>query len=140
MKETSDNCIFCQIADGTDRCSELHRDDLCISFLDLNPVNPGHALVCPLRHVESLTELNSDELAAILAVAQQIARTQIAELPDCSGVNLLLSDGEVAGQEVPHAHFHVIPRSKDDGFGWRRFGKAAAREELDRIAARLRGK
>ena len=78
------------------------------------------------------------EIEAITRVAQQIAGTQKNSLTECLGVNLLLSDGEVAGQEVPHAHFHVIPRGKEDGFGWRRFGKKVDREDLDSIALLLR--
>lgn len=137
MNESSNSCIFCRIIDGTARSSEVHRDDHCVAFLDLNPVNPGHTLVCPVRHVDSFTDLKPGELAAIMVVAQQLARTQMRKLPNCLGVNLLLSNGEAAGQEVPHAHFHVIPRGKDDGFGWRRFGKEAARKELDSVAAQL---
>lgn len=138
MNESSDPCIFCRIIDGAAQASEVHRDDHCIAFLDLNPVNPGHTLVCPVRHVTSFTELKPKELEAILVIAQQLARTQMRKLPTCSGVNLLLADGEAAGQEVSHSHFHVIPRGKDDGFGWRRFGKEATRNELDSIAVQLR--
>lgn len=73
-----------------------------------------------------------------MSVAQRLARAQKAALPNCTGINLLLSDGEVAEQEVPHTHFHVIPREDGDGFGWRRFGRQSIREELDSIAAILR--
>jgi len=138
MIASSTSCIFCQIIDGSSESSEVYRDEDCVAFLDVHPINVGHALVCPTRHVNSFTDLKPGEIEAILGVAQQIARTQRNSLSACLGVNLLLSDGEVAGQEVPHAHFHVIPRGKDDGFGWRRFGKKATRKELDSIAVLLR--
>ena len=137
MNGTSFPCVFCQIIDGSARSSQVHRDEFCVAFLDLNPVNPGHTLVCPIRHVSSFTELEPQETAAILMTAQHLARTQKLKLPSCSGVNLLLSDGEDAGQEVAHVHFHVIPRGVNDGFGWKRFGSAQSRDELDSIAALL---
>ena len=137
MSGPSKPCIFCQIIDGSARSSQIHRDELCVAFLDSNPVNPGHTLVCPIRHVSSFTELKPQETAAILATAQRVARAQKLKLPTCNGVNLLLSDGEVAGQEVPHAHFHVVPRGENDGFGWRRSGSAQCGDELDSIAALL---
>jgi len=138
MNERSDACIFCRIIDGSARSSEIYRDENCIAFLDLNPINPGHTLVCPIRHVTSFIDLKRHELEAILAAAQHLASAQKRKLADCLGVNLLLSDGEVAGQEVSHAHFHVVPRGENDGFGWRRSGKASDRNELDSIAAQLR--
>lgn len=138
MIVSSSPCIFCQIIDGSAESSEVHRDEDCVAFLDLHPINSGHAIICPTRHVSSFTDLKPKEIKAILGVAQHLARTQKNNLSDCLGVNLLLSDGEVAGQEVPHAHFHVIPRGKEDGFGWRRFGREATRKDLDSIAVLLR--
>jgi len=138
MTGPSNRCILCQIIDGSARSSQIYRDEYCVAFLDLNPINPGHTLVCPIRHVSSFTELAPNEAMAIIATAQRLARTQKSKLPGCRGVNLLLSDGEVAGQEIPHAHFHVVPRAENDKFGWRRFGSAQTREELDSLAATLR--
>ena len=138
MNERSNSCIFCRIIDGSAQSSEIYRDEICVAFLDLNPINPGHTLICPIRHVTSFIDIESQEMEAILGVAQHVASAQKQKLANCLGVNLLLSDGEVAGQEVSHAHFHVIPRGESDGFGWRRFGKASDRNELDSIAAQLR--
>ena len=118
--------------------SEVFRNDLCVAFLDVNPINPGHTLICPIRHVTSFTDLEPDEHQAILSTAQRIARNLVSNMPGCSGVNLLLSDGEDAGQEVAHVHLHVVPRSKNDGFGWQRFGVATGRDELDAIAQTIR--
>ncbi len=138
MNDATDPCIFCQIIDGSAESSEIHRGDSCVAFLDVSPINPGHTLICPIRHVSTFLDLDPNESSEILSAAQRIARSQLTKIPGCSGVNLLLSEGEDAGQEVPHVHLHVVPRAKDDGFGWRRFGSSSAREELDAIAAQLR--
>jgi histidine triad (HIT) family protein len=56
----------------------------------------------------------------------------------CEGVTLSLADGAAAGQEVLHAHLHVIPRHANDQFGWKRFGTTADQEQLKQIASRIR--
>jgi len=138
MSISSPDCIFCRIINGSARASHVYRDENCIAFLDMHPINAGHVLVCPIRHVSSFTDLTKTEAGAILTAAQHIAKTQRNKLENCRGINLLLSDGEVAGQEVAHTHFHVVPRDKGDGFGWQRFGELSSGEELDLIASRLR--
>ena len=138
MTASSESCVFCQIVAGSAPSSEIHRDELCVAFMDLHPINAGHALICPTRHVVSFVDLRPVESEAIMRMAQRVARAQRETLPGCSGVNVILSDGEAAGQEVAHAHFHIVPRERGDGFGWRRFGGRSTREDLDAIAARLR--
>jgi histidine triad (HIT) family protein len=113
---------------------------LTVAFLDINPINPGHTLVVPRRHVVSFTDLSPEELWSMSAIGRRVALAQKAELK-YDGVTLSLADGEVAGQEVPHAHLHVIPRRIGDGFGWKvRSGQSSIedREGLKKVAARLR--
>lgn len=135
----SSSCVFCEIISGSAECSQVYRDELCVAFLDTSPVNAGHVLVCPTRHVSSFIDLEAGEILAVTSAAQRIAKTQLAKLTDCSGFNLLLSEGDDAGQEVPHVHLHVVPRGENDGFGWKRFGSPRTREELDAIAAQILG-
>ncbi|MGI9264425.1 MAG: HIT family protein [Gammaproteobacteria bacterium] len=138
MDTSPASCVFCKIIDGSAESSEVYRDADCVAFLDIRPINPGHVLVCPTRHASSFAELKPDEIMAVLAVAQRVALAQKGHLHNCQGFNLLLSDGEVAGQEVPHVHFHVVPRHSEDAFGYRRVGRRANRKALDVLAAQLR--
>ena len=138
MRASSATCVFCQIVEGTTDVSQVYRGDLCIAFVCLHQINPGHCLVCPTRHVESFTDLEPAEAESLLTLAQRIAKAQKERIPNCTGVTLSLADGADAGQEVRHTHLHVIPRARDDGFGWRRFGERPGRPELDRIALLLR--
>lgn len=114
------NCIFCKIAEGDIPSAKLFETDRIISFLDINPVNKGHALVVPKRHVESLLGLRQKELHAAIFAVQRVSRA-VVRVTDADGFNVLQNNGEVSGQEIPHVHFHVIPRFADDGFdfGWR---------------------
>ena len=141
-------CVFCGILAGALPASTVYRDDLCCAFMDIQPVNPGHLLVIPLEHAASLSELNPETGSHMFAVAQRLAaalyQTDTGSAGAglrCEGVNLMLADGPVAGQEVFHVHMHVIPRFAEDGFGFR-FGAGYARRpqrsDLDRAASEIR--
>ncbi len=131
-------CIFCEILAGTAEVSWIAREDGVAAFMDLNPVNPGHALVIPEDHVVGLTDLDPADGREMTALAQRVAGAIRASGLPCDGVNLLLCDGVAAGQEVFHVHLHVIPRVEGDDFGFRTapdYPKAAPRRALDDQAA-----
>ena len=134
-------CIFCQIAAGELPASFVYQDDRVSAFLDIQPVNPGHLLVVPHRHAETLGELSPDVVGHMMTVAQRLMlRLHDADVR-CEGINLFLAEGAVAGQEVDHVHLHVIPRFTGDGFGLRfaaDYGATPQRKELDRMAAAIR--
>ncbi len=113
-------CIFCKIIAGELPAAKLIETDKVISFLDINPVNPGHALVVPRRHVESFLDLQQDELHVSIFVAKRVAAA-VTEATGCPAFNILQNTGQAAGQVIGHVHMHVIPRAPDDGFdlGWR---------------------
>jgi histidine triad (HIT) family protein len=132
------SCRFCSIAHGAESASVLLSTEGEIAFLDVSPVNPGHTLVIPRRHVSAYTELTANELSSLALSVQRVASVMKERMADCVGVTLSLADGEGAGQEVPHVHFHVIPRYRSDDFGWSRFGNRTDRGRLDALAIKLR--
>lgn len=132
-------CIFCQILAGHIPSIRIAENELAIAFLDIRPVNPGHVLVVPRRHVTLFTELTDLEGVQVFDLMRRVGRALKAALPGCEGVTLSAADGEAAHQEVPHAHFHVIPRSPGDGFGWRRYGELAGMKELEATSALIGG-
>lgn len=123
----SDDCIFCNIADGTFHAYTIYEDDAVKAFLDINPVSPGHVLVIPKTHAETLTDLDGETAEAVFRVVRDMAET-IEERLEPAGVNLLQNNGEAAGQEVNHVHVHVIPRYEADGFEFS-FNQQSLREE-----------
>jgi histidine triad (HIT) family protein len=137
------DCIFCQVLAGTVPASFVYRDDRVAAFMDIQPVNFGHVLVVPVRHAPYVGDLTAEEAAAIMRVAHRTVAALRHSTLRCEGINLLLGDGEAAMQEVFHAHLHVIPRFKGDGFGLRfdqeYYTRRPPREELDRQAAELSG-
>ena len=135
------DCIFCDIVGGRAPASIVFRDEVCCAFMDTQPVNPGHVLIVPNKHVASIDDLDEAIGGHLFAVAQRIARALRGSDVRCEGVNLFLADGEAAGQEVFHVHLHVFPRFANDGFGLRpgpNYGSLPARDQLDDLAAAIR--
>ena len=134
-------CIFCKINDGEAPASLVYEDDIVVAFLDVQPVNAGHLLVVPRIHAESMSDLPVATAQHMMSVAQQLMSGLRKTSIQCEGVNLFLADGDAAGQEVAHVHLHVIPRFRNDGFGFRfgpDYGKLPSREELDEVATAIR--
>ena len=135
-------CVFCEIFAGKLPSSVVFRDRICCAFMDIQPVNPGHVLVIPTRHISCLAELDEESGARMFRMAQRVAEALKRSGLKCEGVNLFLADGEAAGQEVFHVHLHVLPRYAGDGFGLRfgpGYGNRPSRAELDGIAGKIRG-
>ena len=95
--------LFTRIIRGEIPSQKLLEDDRFLAFLDIRPINPGHALVIPKLEVDQLFDLETGMLAAILPFAQQVARALKAAVP-CRRIGVM-----VAGFEVPHAHIHLVP-------------------------------
>jgi len=110
---TEGNCIFCKIVAGQIPCFKLLEDANTVAFMDINPVNPGHALAVAKGHWPSVDVIPADVLADVAKTAQKVAKAVFRELKP-HGVNLLQANGEGAGQSVPHLHIHIMPRVKGD--------------------------
>ena len=102
------------------------------AFLDINPVAKGHTLVIPKAEVDYLFDIDDPKLGRMMAFAKRVARAQEAAIP-CKRVGLA-----VMGLEVPHAHIHLIPITKESDMNF--FGKklSLSQEELAEIAQSIR--
>ena len=106
-------CIFCKIARGEVDAFVVYENEKVMAFLDIRPLSKGHTLVIPKEHYESLLDLPED-LAGDMLKAIKVVCEKLRKL-GAKGFNIVTNIGEVAGQEVMHAHIHVIPRySKDE--------------------------
>jgi diadenosine tetraphosphate (Ap4A) HIT family hydrolase len=133
--------VFCDIIAGRSEASVVYRDNRCIAIMDICPINTGHVLVIPLNHASDLAELDPGTGGALFEAAQRVAAAMRRSTLNPDGINLLLADGEAAGQEVFHVHLHVLPRFRGDGFGHKfppHYGLRPAREELNSVAATIR--
>ncbi|MEZ0449141.1 HIT family protein [Cellulomonas sp. ICMP 17802] len=109
-------CTFCAIVAGRAEASLVHDDGTAVVFMDLNPVTRGHLLVAPRMHAVGLEDLDATTSAHVWSVGHAMARALRRSSLACEGINVLVCDGEVAFQTVPHFHLHVIPRYAGDGW------------------------
>ncbi len=116
---TETDCIFCKIIAGELPSTKIYENDTTLAFMDIGPIAKGHVLVVPKKHREMITDTEPEILAGIMTVTKMVSQAQIDGM-NADGVNITQANGAVAGQVVPHLHFHVIPRFKDDGvdFNW----------------------
>ena len=134
-------CIFCRISSGELPASVVYEDERTIAFLDIQPITPGHVLVVPKVHAESLVDLSPEDAAQVMRVGQLMDRALRASELRCEGVNLFVADGKAAGQEVGHVHLHVFPRFEEDGFKLPLESSDRAtpgREQLNETAGKLK--
>ena len=138
---SSDDCIFCKIVHGEIPSSIIFEDDVCIAFLDVFPINKGHSLLIPKKHYVNLLDVNPDVAAHMARRLLDLTRG-IKNATGEDGVMIVVANGAGAGQEVPHLHFHAIPRSKGANFGFRfppSYRESMAdRVELDEISKKIR--
>ncbi len=107
------DCLFCKIVKGEMPAKKVYEDDSVIAFLDINPANPGHTLVVPKKHTETIADIEDSDLEKVIVVVKNIAKKLKDEL-DTAGLNIVQNNGKLAGQLVSHIHFHVIPRFAGD--------------------------
>lgn len=132
------NCIFCKIIQGKVPSSKVYEDDEVIAFMDLFPIHEGHVLVVPKQHFATLRELPLELAEKLMKVVVKVERGIWASGLICEGTNILQNNGEAAGQDVHHVHFHVVPRDHNDGFRYKYTALKPDRAALDKTAALLR--
>jgi histidine triad (HIT) family protein len=120
MSEASDvphmaaDCIFCRIVDGDVPARVVYEDEDVLAFLDANPLARGHTLVIPKAHHETLADLPAEAGRAVMGTLHRLAPA-VEDAVGADGSTVAFNNGEAAGQEVPHVHGHVVPRSESDG-------------------------
>ena len=107
-------CIFCKIITGEIPGYKIYEDENTLAFLDINPVHPGHTLIIPKKHYANLEEITSDELCDLIKAVKIIGKG-IKNGLQAEGYNIQVNNDPVAGQIIPHLHFHIIPRVQGDG-------------------------
>jgi histidine triad (HIT) family protein len=129
-------CKFCQIIAGEIPAHFVLDTDEVVAFLDHRPLFPGHTLVLPRGHVETLADLPPDEVGPYF---RQVQRVEAAVRTAMEAEGSFVAENNVVSQSVPHLHVHVVPRRRKDGlrgFFWPRT-KYAGDGEMAAVAARI---
>ena len=105
------DCIFCKIIAGKIPAKILKETPSSISFLDAFPLAKGHVLVIPKKHHQKIQDLNNEENTDLFS----LVHLMISKVDALTGSTLVaVHNGKGAGQEIPHVHVHLVPRSTDD--------------------------
>jgi histidine triad (HIT) family protein len=137
------SCPFCRIVKDDASAHRVMADDDVMAFLDVRPLFPGHTLVVPRQHHETLADLPPDRIPHLFAVVRDLSAVMEDELG--AGGSFVAVNNRVS-QSVPHLHVHVVPRTKGDGlrgFFWPRTryeNDDAAAEMAARLAAGYRAR
>lgn len=110
----SEDCIFCKIARGEIKSEFVAESNNFFAIRDVHPVAKGHTLIIPRKHFVTLLDIPTKLGEEFLKITKEVA-SDILDKKLGDGFNLLMRNLEAAGQEVRHAHLHVIPRKEGDG-------------------------
>lgn len=113
-------CAFCAIVAGTTEAAVVLDDDVALGFLDTRPLFPGHTLVVPREHHQTLVDLPPEAVGPLFARVQRVAAAMVDVL---GAQGSFVAVNNTVSQSVPHLHVHVAPRTKGDGlkgFFWPR--------------------
>jgi diadenosine tetraphosphate (Ap4A) HIT family hydrolase len=112
----SEECVFCAIGEGRLDALVVGENPRALAFLDRHPISDGHMLVIPKHHSENFLDMPAEDRTAVADLAHDVAYNLSHTLPRFEGFNLLMSNGQAAGQSVFHTHLHVFPRVAGDGY------------------------
>lgn len=131
------DCLFCKIIVGEIPSEKVFEDEDVFAFLDINPVNLGHVLVVPKKHCENLLDADSEVLKKIILVIPKIAKGVMSGI-GCDAFNLGVNNGAIAGQLVPHLHFHIMPRQEGDRHHLFMGKPYASAEEMKNVGEKIK--
>ncbi len=142
---TTASCIFCKIVAGEQAAPVVLEDERVLAFLDHRPLFPGHCLLVPKVHYETLADLPEEMAGPVFAAVRLLSRA-VEEALAADGVFVAINNR--VSQSVPHLHVHIVPRRRKDGlkgFFWPRQNykdeetRAAVGEAIRKAVARLSG-
>jgi len=139
-----ERCLFCDIIAGDLPGYFVYEDEHAVAFLDIHPLFPGHVLLCPRTHYDSLLDMPDRLNGHMMGTTKLLARA-VESAVDAEGTFIAVNN--TVSQTVPHLHIHIVPRRRRDGlkgFFWPRQkyrdddAKEAVRDAIEREVAKLR--
>ena len=139
VQERKNGCVFCEIVAFRKEASKVFEDEYTLAFMNLRQANEGHVLVIPKKHYSSICELDDEIASHLLQTVVKVAKA-IKQSIKPEGITVWQSNGEAAGQEIDHVHFHILPRYMDDQVisFYPHPPTVRERQDLERIATIIR--
>jgi histidine triad (HIT) family protein len=132
-----ENCIFCKIIKGKIPAEKIYENDYVMGFLDISPVNKGHALIIPKKHSETILDTDEETLKEVMIITKKLSAA-IMKAIKADGFEVCINNKKAAGQLVPHLHMHIMPRFNNDGLRFDWPTKKYSDEEMKKIAESIK--
>src|SRR3989338_8031369 len=123
-------CVFCHIISGKVQSRKIYEDEKALAILDINPANPGHALLMTKEHYSIMPQLPDEDIAHIFMAAKALSNSMLRSI-DAQGTNIIVMNGIAAGQRAQHFMVHIIPRKDKDGVEFLLPQKTMSQEEIE---------
>jgi len=134
------DCIFCRIIRDEIPSQKLYEDQHTVAILDINPVSPGHTLILTKQHYETTLDTPVEVLTAVAKASYPVIKAVITGMK-AEGYNINISNHKCAGQDIPHLHWHIIPRHSNDNIHFPFFHcspRTYPKGEMEKIAEAIR--
>lgn len=127
-----ENCIFCKIIKGEIPAVKIWENEDFLTFLTISPINPGHTLVIPKKHVEYIFDLDDETLGKLIVISKPITKALKEAFQPLTGKIGIM----VAGGEIAHVHLHLIPMNQERDLDFSK-AKSAPFSELEQNASKI---
>jgi len=129
------DCLFCKIVAGAVPSFKLAETERSLAFLDVYPLSQGHSLIIPKSHASRFHEMTAEDAADLLPLALRVAKAMYSEKQ--MDYNILQNNGSAAHQVINHVHFHIIPKTRQDGLSMDWNAKPADKQQLATLQAQI---
>lgn len=133
----AEDCVICQINEGSVPSKKIYEDDQIVAFLDYNGASPGHCFIAPKQHYPIFEQVPDDIIAQLFIVANKISSALFDTLK-IQGTNIFVTNGVSAGQSVAHFVVNVIPRKEGDGINLQWQPRQLSEEEMSTVEIKLK--
>lgn len=123
------NCALCELAEGKGKAEVLYYDEVCIAYLKQMPATAGHIILIPKKHYTIFEQVPDNEVSHLFKIAAKLS-TVAFETYGHGGTNIIIQNGESAGQTHPHFLIEIIPRNENDGLNFLWQPKQLSQEEM----------
>lgn len=131
------DCIFCKIIRGELPSYKLYEDAHALAILDINPITRGHTLLLSKSHYETTKDTPVEVLTALTQASYPVIKAVLAAVK-AEGYNILINNHKSAGQQIPHLHWHIIPRHFNDNIHFHWTPTPCQKDEMEKIAEAIR--
>ena len=107
-------CLFCKIIKKEIPAEIVYEDEWNLAILDINPRAPGHTMVIPKVHSQTILDLPEKDLGLLFEAVKEVSLL-IKKSLQSEGFTIGINHGKISGQVIDHLHVHIVPRFKDDG-------------------------